>query len=62
MNAADETALDYFIKGKIKFLDIHKALNWVFEHHPAKKIAKIEDVFFWDKWAREKTREYLDRI
>jgi 1-deoxy-D-xylulose-5-phosphate reductoisomerase len=62
MNAADETAVDYFVKGKIKFLNIHKALNWVFEHHPAKNISSMDDVFFWDKWAREKTKEYLDRI
>lgn len=62
LNACDEVAIDYFLKKKIKFTDIHKALRYIFKNYPRRKIKKINDVFFWDNWAREETEQYLNKL
>jgi 1-deoxy-D-xylulose-5-phosphate reductoisomerase len=62
LNACDETSVDYLLRGKIKFLHLYKAMDYIFSHYPSFKIKKIEEVFFWDDWARKKTKEYLDRL
>jgi 1-deoxy-D-xylulose-5-phosphate reductoisomerase len=62
LNACDEVAVEYFLKEKIKFTDIHKAMHYLFEHYPCSKLNSIGDVFFWDSWAREKTRSYLEEL
>ncbi|MDP8290284.1 MAG: 1-deoxy-D-xylulose-5-phosphate reductoisomerase [Candidatus Susulua stagnicola] len=62
LNAVDEIAIDYFLKRKIKFIDIHKVMTYFFRKYESSKIKKIEDVFFWDDWARNKTKEYLNKL
>jgi len=62
LNASDEVAIDYFLNKKIRFTDIHKVLRYIFKNYPKHKIKKIGDVFFWDNWAREKTKKYLDKL
>jgi 1-deoxy-D-xylulose-5-phosphate reductoisomerase len=61
INASDEVAIDYFLKGKITFLAIYKAIEYVFSRCRSKKISTLEDILFWDNWARAKTKEYLER-
>jgi 1-deoxy-D-xylulose-5-phosphate reductoisomerase len=62
LNACDEVAVEYFLKEKIKFTDIHKAMYYLFEHYPHSKLNSIGDIFFWDSWSREKTRSYLEGL
>ncbi len=62
LNAADEVAVDYFLKKKIKFTGIHKALEHIFKHYPSSSLKEIKDVFYWDNWARIKAKECLDRL
>jgi len=62
INAADEVAVDYFLKGRIRFLDIQKTLEYIFSIYPKAKLNSEEDIFFWDKWAREKTEEFLNNL
>jgi 1-deoxy-D-xylulose-5-phosphate reductoisomerase len=62
LNACDEVAIDYFLKEKIKFIDIHKVMQFLFNHYPAHKPKSIEDIFYWDKWARQESRNYLDKL
>ena len=62
LNACDEVAIDYFLRKKIKFTDIHKVMQHIDQEHSVCKIKGIEDIFFWDSWAREKTKEYLERL
>ena len=62
LNACDEVAIDYFLKKKINFVAIHKVMDYIFKHYPSSAIGGIEDIFWWDNWAREKTKEYLDRL
>ena len=62
LNAADEVAIDYFLKRRIEFTDIYKVMAYIFQHYKSSKIKKIEDIFFWDGWARAKTKEYLKKL
>ncbi|MFH1504007.1 MAG: 1-deoxy-D-xylulose-5-phosphate reductoisomerase [Candidatus Omnitrophota bacterium] len=62
LNACDEIAIDYFLKKKIKFSDIYKAVEYIYSHYPQNKIKNEADIFFWDSWAREKTKEYLNKL
>jgi len=62
LNACDEVAIDYFLKKKIKFTDIFRVMDYLFRRYPSSKIKSIEDVFYWDDWARHKTKNYIDRL
>ncbi|MBD3264996.1 MAG: 1-deoxy-D-xylulose-5-phosphate reductoisomerase [Candidatus Omnitrophica bacterium] len=62
LNACDETAVEYFLSGKIKFLDIRKAIRHIFKKYPSHKVKCTDDIFYWDEWGRRKTKEYLERI
>jgi 1-deoxy-D-xylulose-5-phosphate reductoisomerase len=62
LNAADEVAIDYFLKKKIKFTDIHKVLKYILKHNSSCPVKGVEDVFYWDRFSRAKTKEYLDKL
>lgn len=62
LNAVDEVAVDFFLRKKICFTDIYKVMAYIFGSYKSGKIKKIEDIFFWDSWAREKTEEYLKKL
>jgi 1-deoxy-D-xylulose-5-phosphate reductoisomerase len=62
LNACDELAIDYFLKNKIKFIHLYKVMEHIFKHYPSERLKNIGDVFYWDSWARRKTKEYLDRL
>ncbi|MCK9573759.1 MAG: 1-deoxy-D-xylulose-5-phosphate reductoisomerase [Candidatus Omnitrophica bacterium] len=59
LNGCDEVAIEYFLGNKIKFTDIYKAMNYMFSHYKQAKLKTLDDVFYWDTWAKEKTKEYL---
>jgi len=62
LNACDEVTIQYFLEKKIKFSAIQKVMEYFSQHYPSKKIKSIEDVLYWDKWTRNKTGEYLDKL
>jgi 1-deoxy-D-xylulose-5-phosphate reductoisomerase len=62
LNACDEVAIDYFLKGKIKFTDIHKVMQYLFERYKHFKLNTVEDIFYWDNWARRRTHSYLEGL
>ncbi|MDD4182662.1 MAG: 1-deoxy-D-xylulose-5-phosphate reductoisomerase [Candidatus Omnitrophica bacterium] len=59
LNGCDEVAVEHFLSGKIKFTDIYKAMNYIFSHYKSAKLKTLDDVFYWDAYAKEKTKEYL---
>ncbi|UCD14832.1 MAG: 1-deoxy-D-xylulose-5-phosphate reductoisomerase [Candidatus Omnitrophota bacterium] len=61
LNASDEVAINYFLAGKIKFTHIRKVMEYIFTHYPSQGLKKVEDVFYWDTWARKKTEEYIEK-
>ena len=61
INAADEVGIDYFLKGKVNFLSLYKVIEYMFSNYPSRKVSSLEDIIFWDNWARRKASEYLEK-
>ncbi len=53
MNAANETAVNYFLNGRIKFLEIADSVAAVLEKHVLISNPDLEEIFAADSWARE---------
>lgn len=53
LNAADEVAVEAFLAGKIKFLEISKVLRKVMDKHSLVTKPTLEDIFSADEWARK---------
>lgn len=60
LNACDEVAIDYFLRKKIRFSDIYKVMQYIFKNYEPCKLKTVDEVLFWDNWARVKTAEYLN--
>lgn len=61
LNAADEAAVDLFLKNKIKFLDISKIIGKIMSQHKTIKKPTLEEIFKTDKQVREKLEnDYLN--
>ncbi|MBU0567321.1 1-deoxy-D-xylulose-5-phosphate reductoisomerase, partial [bacterium] len=59
LNAANEVAVERFLKEKIDFLDIWKIVQEVMKRHKIKKGKMIEEVLAADVWAREEARKIV---
>ncbi len=53
LNAADEVAVDLFLKGKITFTDIPDLISKTLEKHKMTEMPSLEDIFEADSWTRE---------
>lgn len=53
LNAADEVAVELFLKRKIKFLDIPKIIKKTMEKHRVVKNPELEEILAADFWARK---------
>ncbi len=62
LNAADEVAVEYFLSQRVKFTDIYKVMAYIFRRYKPSKIKRVEDVFFWDNWARGEAEKYLKKL
>lgn len=61
LNGADEVCVEAFLKEKIKFTDIAKIIDRVFEAHAPSYKAQInlEEALSFDAWARQKAKEFI---
>jgi len=62
VNSSNEVLVDYFLKGKIRFLDIVKTINKILKDSDFPKYAKrkpitVNEIKIIDKWARLKTKD-----
>ncbi|MBI5656382.1 MAG: 1-deoxy-D-xylulose-5-phosphate reductoisomerase [Geobacter sp.] len=62
MNAANEIAVESFLDGRIRFLDISAVIERTMSLHQPHSLGTIEEVLGVDRWAREKTREQLQAV
>lgn len=64
LNAADEVAVEYFLKDKIKFLDIISTINYVIEQTKKinLKINNFEDIYKLDKKCRKIAEEHIKEV
>jgi len=62
LNAADEEAVEAFLKGKINFLSIYKALEKVVCHHTIVKNPSLQAILQADEWARQEARKIIGKL
>ncbi len=58
-NGANEVAVELFLEGKIKFLDIYKAIDAAMENHKILPGDNLENIKEADKYSREYVRKYF---
>ena len=61
LNGANETAVEAFLSGRIKFLDIPGLIEKAMEAHHVHEADSIETVLEADRWARNKAMEVLKK-
>lgn len=59
LNAANEVAVEGFLRNKIGFLDIIKVVSWVLEKSNFTELTSIEDVYAQDEQARKVARQCI---
>lgn len=57
MNAANEIAVEAFLEGRIRFLQISEVIERTMDAHQAHDLKTIEEVLLADRWGRDKARE-----
>ena len=62
LNAADEEAVEMFLKGRIRFTGIYKLISEALQRHTPGGIGSIDDVLEADRWAREAVMASVKRI
>jgi 1-deoxy-D-xylulose-5-phosphate reductoisomerase len=62
MNAANEVAVEAFLKGLIGFVQIPKLIKMVMEQHEPIEFSCVEDVLKVDLWSRKKSRELMGTL
>jgi 1-deoxy-D-xylulose-5-phosphate reductoisomerase len=59
MNAANEIAVEGFLNGGIRFIDIAEVIHSTMDLHTTKDIETLEDALEADRWAREKAESLV---
>lgn len=62
LNAANEMAVDSFLKRRIRFTDMPKVIKQVLSDHQTKDAMTIENILEADRWARERANSVVERI
>ena len=62
LNAADEEAVDEFLKGRTAFTAIYKVVEKVVRRHKIVKSPTVKDIMAADVWARQEARNILKKV
>jgi 1-deoxy-D-xylulose-5-phosphate reductoisomerase len=62
MNAANEIAVQYFLQGSLKFIDILRVVERTMELHKNLSGESLDEIFESDKWARITTESIINEI
>lgn len=62
LNAANEVAVEHFLKGMLAFKDIPRLIERVMDQHTVIGMPAPEDLEKTDRWARRCAAEYSDRL
>ncbi|HXG51952.1 MAG TPA: 1-deoxy-D-xylulose-5-phosphate reductoisomerase [candidate division Zixibacteria bacterium] len=54
LNAANEVAVEAFLAGRIRFLEIHRIIERTMQQHVRRHPRDIEEILDVDRWARER--------
>ena len=59
LNGANEIAVEFFLDGRIGFLDIPDLIEKTIDAHQPYPVDSIEQIIEADTWARNTTRSFL---
>jgi 1-deoxy-D-xylulose-5-phosphate reductoisomerase len=62
MNAANEVAVEAFLRGGIGFTDIPDVIRSTMEAHTPREISSLDDALDTDRWAREKAESLVHAL
>jgi 1-deoxy-D-xylulose-5-phosphate reductoisomerase len=62
LNAANEVAVDAFLKGKIKFLQIAEQIQRVLDRHRPVSKPALDDILESDAWARKEAHSMMQAL
>jgi 1-deoxy-D-xylulose-5-phosphate reductoisomerase len=62
LNAADEIAVEAFLKGKINFISIYKVVEKVVLHHTIVRNPSLQAILQADEWAKQEARNILEDL
>ncbi|HEY6974328.1 MAG TPA: 1-deoxy-D-xylulose-5-phosphate reductoisomerase [Nitrospiraceae bacterium] len=62
MNAANEVAVEAFLNGGIRFVDIAEIIRSTMEAHHSREVESLDDALETDRWAREKAEALVHAI
>ncbi|RUA08278.1 MAG: 1-deoxy-D-xylulose-5-phosphate reductoisomerase, partial [Fusobacteria bacterium] len=60
-NAANEIAVEEFINGNIKFLEIYEVIKKTMDNHKVHEVLTLEEVIKADTWAREEAKRIIKK-
>jgi len=62
MNAANEVAVEAFLNGGIRFIDIAEIIRSTMEAHQPREVESLDDALTTDRWAREKAESFVHAL
>jgi 1-deoxy-D-xylulose-5-phosphate reductoisomerase len=62
MNAANEVAVEAFLNGGVRFVEIADVIRSTMEAHTQREIAGLDDALEADRWAREKAESLVHAL
>ena len=62
MNAANEVAVEAFLNGGIRFVDIAEVIRSTMEAHQPREVESLDDALETDRWAREKAEALVHAL
>ena len=62
LNAADEEAVDEFLKGKMAFTGIYKVVEKTVRRHKIVKSPTVADILAADTWARQEAKNIIGKV
>lgn len=62
MNAANEVAVEAFLNGGIRFVEIAEVIRSTMEAHSHREIECLDDALETDRWAREKAESLVHAL
>jgi len=62
LNAADEVAVDAFLKQRIRFTDIPLVISKAMDRHSSKSYSSVEEIIEVDRWAREEAKNTVNSL
>lgn len=60
LNAANEVAVEAFLKGKIPYLSIYSVIHQTIESHSPWELKALDDVIESDRWARDAASKHIN--